>query len=366
MKKKILALLMCCSIMFTGCAYNTVIDVNSNGSYKMDMVKLDNDESSPDIDLYKSSDSLYSESMDKINSMIDYKNITSETFLVKISDSTKFRKTPTIGYDFDEDFGYQNMSENLLTVNMPKEIKVSNGVVSGNTVVFDLTENLGTYYASCDETYKYDTVAPVISGVKDDTFYSKPVKIFCKDKDLDSLVLNGDIIKSGYKVTKNGTYFLKAVDKYGNITYVNFFVNIDKTAPTISYDTDDFWMKQQRPDIDYIKKVNKNTIKLGKNVDSAYMFISDLEYLTTDTSIDLWYELPISKISAYSRCLDLSNGKALELDEPISSLKYVKINGKKISPVNGVVIYKVEKGKSYKVVAKDKLGNTVKKVVKVK
>lgn len=354
-------------MLFTGCAYNTKIDVKEDGSYVMNMEQLDDDADSPNIAIYKENKKLYNQSMKKIKSLIDYSNITKDTFLIKFTDSTLFRKVAfSKGFEFDEDFGCVNMTENLLTVTMPEEVKVSNGSVSGNTVVFDLTKNKGTYYASCKGDYKYDNVAPSIKGVKDESFYKKEVTITCTDTDLDVLLLNGKRITSGYKVKDNGVYFLRAIDKYGNSTYVNFFIHNDVKAPTIVYDSNLFWMKYDRIAVDEMNRIKNNIIKLKEKEKSTYLFISDFEYLTKKVKADIWSKLPISKVSSKSRCITLGKSNALELEEPISSLKSVKINGKNIKVVNGRVIYKVKKGKTYKVVAKDTSGNEISKTIKVK
>jgi hypothetical protein len=74
-----------------------------------------------------------------------------------------------------------------------------------------------------------DDTKPTVSGVKNNKTYTKSVTIKATDKDsgLKSATLNGKTIKvsklkSGYKVSKAGSYTLKVKDKAGNTKTVKF------------------------------------------------------------------------------------------------------------------------------------------------
>ena len=69
----------------------------------------------------------------------------------------------------------------------------------------------------------YDKTAPSVSGVKNGKTYKKAVAVKVKDKyGLKKITLNGKKFTSGKKVTKKGSYTLKAVDKAGNVKTVKF------------------------------------------------------------------------------------------------------------------------------------------------
>lgn len=97
------------------------------------------------------------------------------------------------------------------------------------TVVFSSSDNLmGLREANSvivHHTVKgKDTTKPKVSGVKNGKTYSKAVTIKFSDKDsgIKSAKLNKKTIKSGTKVTKNGSYTLVVVDNAGNKTTVKF------------------------------------------------------------------------------------------------------------------------------------------------
>jgi hypothetical protein len=116
---------------------------------------------------------------------------------------------------------------------------------------YKVTSN-GTYtirlaysYNSWWDTYKgisytikvkgLDNTKPTVSGVKNKKTYTKAVTIKASDKGsgLKSATLNGKKIKvsklkSGYKVSKAGTYTLKVTDKAGNTKTIKFTIKSAK------------------------------------------------------------------------------------------------------------------------------------------
>lgn len=115
-----------------------------------------------------------------------------------------------------------------------KDGKVIPVTESGDyTIVFSRSDNLMGIYKSnsviVHHTIKaQDTTKPKVSGVKNGMTYSKAVTIKFSDKDsgIKSAKLNGKAIKSGKKVTKNGSYTLVVADKAGNKTTVKFKIKI--------------------------------------------------------------------------------------------------------------------------------------------
>jgi len=87
-----------------------------------------------------------------------------------------------------------------------------------NTItVYDFAGN------STSTSIVYDKTAPSVSGVKNGKTYKKAVAVKVKDKyGLKKITLNGKKFTSGKKVTKKGSYTLKAVDKAGNVKTVKF------------------------------------------------------------------------------------------------------------------------------------------------
>lgn len=74
-------------------------------------------------------------------------------------------------------------------------------------------------------TFYVDGTKPT-TNIKNKKTYNKPVKITFKDKTsgIKSATLNGKKIKSGKKVSKNGSYTLKITDKAGNVRTVKFTI----------------------------------------------------------------------------------------------------------------------------------------------
>ncbi|MCM1284037.1 MAG: hypothetical protein NC242_10470 [Roseburia sp.] len=102
-------------------------------------------------------------------------------------------------------------------------------VKDAGTYTFVFTN--GLYQSSTEETNSVivtqkikDTVKPTVSGVANNKTYKKNVTIKFSDKGggVKSATLNGKKIKSGTKVTKNGSYTLIVKDQSGNKTTVKF------------------------------------------------------------------------------------------------------------------------------------------------
>jgi hypothetical protein len=96
--------------------------------------------------------------------------------------------------------------------------------------VKDKAGNKATYKLTIDKT------KPTVKGVKNNGSYNKAVTIkFSDNKNgsgIKKATLNGKTIKSGKKVSANGTYTLNVTDKAGNKTTVKF--TIDKTKQTVT------------------------------------------------------------------------------------------------------------------------------------
>lgn len=82
------------------------------------------------------------------------------------------------------------------------------------------------YISSAYIAKKKDFVAPIVTGVKNNTAYNKDVKITF---DEGNALLNNVVFKNGQIVTKEGKYTLVVKDEESNTTTINF--TIDKTKP---------------------------------------------------------------------------------------------------------------------------------------
>jgi glycerophosphoryl diester phosphodiesterase len=81
-------------------------------------------------------------------------------------------------------------------------------------------------------TFTIDKTAPVITGVEDNTVYTRPVNITFTDNSAITAMLNGNVVTSGITVSEEGTYILEITDEAGNKTVCNFFIK--NTVPVIS------------------------------------------------------------------------------------------------------------------------------------
>lgn len=101
-------------------------------------------------------------------------------------------------------------------------------LTGSNTYVFSVN---GGYSPNCQwysvryelKDYKVDHKKPTVTGVTNGKTYKKAVIIKFKDESgIKSAKLNKKKIKSGTKVTKNGSYVLSVTDKSGNTKTVRF------------------------------------------------------------------------------------------------------------------------------------------------
>ena len=183
MYKKMLAIMMLCSVLLSGCAYNTDVIVNSDGNYTVDIKET-------------SGDNTYKEQFGvepKADDFLSFKLINEKGILFKVKDGIKFDKG-VLGCSMNGNSVVYSVESNTVTVTLPKEAITTNGVVdtqNKNKVVFDLTKNLGTYYAFTDDTNP-ESNAPVIKGFDDGSLYTNNVTVSADDDtNLFSLTLNG-------------------------------------------------------------------------------------------------------------------------------------------------------------------------------
>ena len=72
-----------------------------------------------------------------------------------------------------------------------------------------------------------DKTLPSVSGVKNNSTYTKEITIKFWDKGgsgIKSATIDGKKIKSGIKYSKKGSHTLKLVDNAGNIRTINFVI----------------------------------------------------------------------------------------------------------------------------------------------
>ncbi|MBV7504826.1 transglycosylase SLT domain-containing protein [Bacillus sp. sid0103] len=89
---------------------------------------------------------------------------------------------------------------------------------------------LSGYISSAYLAKKKDFVDPVVTGVKNNSYYNKDVKI---TYDEGTALLNGVAFNNGNTVTKEGKYTLVVKDEESNTTTITF--TIDKTRPVTPY-----------------------------------------------------------------------------------------------------------------------------------
>lgn len=92
------------------------------------------------------------------------------------------------------------------------------------TVSWDISEKDHNFAVYTVNVTSSDRTKPVVSGVKNGKTYNRAVTIKFSDKDsgIKSAKLNGKNIKSGKKVSRNGSYTLVVTDNAGNKTTVKF------------------------------------------------------------------------------------------------------------------------------------------------
>ncbi len=101
--------------------------------------------------------------------------------------------------------------------------------LAGNDVVGEYT----------GEIYTIDTIPPLITGVENNQIYTSEVTPACSESGIVvSLLKNGSEV-SGYnfeKISTNGDYTLSVTDSVGNVSTINFTVDIPETY-TVSFNT---------------------------------------------------------------------------------------------------------------------------------
>lgn len=97
-----------------------------------------------------------------------------------------------------------------------------------------ITDKYGNNAMAKIKVSNIDVTVPAVKGVTDTKAYRTSVTPTWTDKqsgiNLSKTTLNGKVIKSGTKITKEGKYTLKVYDLVGNYKTVVFY--IDSTAPT--------------------------------------------------------------------------------------------------------------------------------------
>ena len=157
----------------------------------------------------------------------------------------------------------------------------------------------GTYSVRITDKYGYNTMqkikisnidvnAPKVKGVADSKSYQKAVIPTWTDKqsgiNKSKTTLNGKLINSGTRISKEGKYTLKVYDKIGNYKTIEFC--IDHTAPTANIENgrtyQDSVALKFKDDVSGIKKV----VVDGKEV-SAVNFTM-YYYLDGEYTVELW------------------------------------------------------------------------------
>jgi hypothetical protein len=99
-------------------------------------------------------------------------------------------------------------------------------VTTNGKVTFMVVTSSGKRFAKTCKVTEIDTTKPTVSGVKNGKTYKKAVTIKFSDKGsgIKSATLNGKKIKTGKKVSANGTYKLVVTDKAGNKKTIKFTI----------------------------------------------------------------------------------------------------------------------------------------------
>lgn len=90
---------------------------------------------------------------------------------------------------------------------------------------------------------QYDLTSPTISNVKEDEIYYTSTKVVVKDKNLDKVTVNGDVVDETFTLFGNvdKTYTIVAVDKVGNTTTTTITMKpiraLTKSIDDIALDT---------------------------------------------------------------------------------------------------------------------------------
>lgn len=133
-----------------------------------------------------------------------------------------------------------------------------------------------------------DVTAPKIKGVTDSKSYKKSVTLTWTDTqsgiNKNKATLNGKVVSSGTKITKEGKYTLKVYDKIGNCKTVEFC--IDHTAPTANVQSGktytDYISLKFKDNVSGIEKIVVDGVELSTTNYTMYCYL-DGEY-----TIELW------------------------------------------------------------------------------
>lgn len=151
------------------------------------------------------------------------------------SDIGSISKDSLQGYDSINSY-YKSLGVIMdVTLTLPSPIVESNGVISGNTVTWDV-ENIPDsgklIAATSGNPISGDTTAPTISGVKNNGIYKKATINASDDVAVNRVLINGLRFNTyKFKVSKTGKYTVTATDANNNTTTVKF--TIDAKAPKI-------------------------------------------------------------------------------------------------------------------------------------
>lgn len=123
-----------------------------------------------------------------------------------------------------------------ISITLPAAIAESNGIISGNTATWsiDTLPDDGKLIAvTTGNPITGDTVAPTITGAKNNGLYKKPVVLTASDDvNLKSFSINGIRYNAAkLQVSQTGKYTVTAVDANNNTTTIQF--RIDTKKPKI-------------------------------------------------------------------------------------------------------------------------------------
>lgn len=152
------------------------------------------------------------------------------------SDAGAVSKDTLKGYDSINDY-YQSQGMIInVSITLPAAITDSNGTISGNTATWDISKlpDDNKLIAVTNGTpIKSDTVAPTITGVKNNGLYGKKVTVVgTDDVSLPFFSLNGLRMNNNkFTIATSGKYTVVATDANNNSTTVKF--TVDTKAPKI-------------------------------------------------------------------------------------------------------------------------------------
>ncbi len=151
-----------------------------------------------------------------------------------------------------------------------------------------ITDKYGNHTMQKIEISNIDVTVPTIKGVTDSKSYKTSVTPTWTDTqsgiNKGKTTLNGKVISSGTKITKEGKYILKVYDMVGNYKTIEFC--IDHTAPTAGVEngkayTDSVTLKF-RDNVSGIKKVVVDGAEVSTTNITMYC------YLEGEYTVELW------------------------------------------------------------------------------